>query len=122
MKGSLTVEASYIFPFCFFVIGLVCYMGVFMYNQTVLKLTAYECILQAIEVEEKRMLEEDLESKAEALAQIRLLGAKELHADVKVSTTKIVLSYQAIQSILKLPLEITVVYEKTFPELTLRLM
>ena len=37
MKGSLTVEAAFVFPFCFLVIGIVCLLGVFLYNQAVLK-------------------------------------------------------------------------------------
>lgn len=49
MKGSMTVEASLIFPFCFVVIGIVCILGIYQYNQAVLKMTGYESILQTME-------------------------------------------------------------------------
>ena len=33
MKGNVTIEAAYLFPFCFLVLGLICYLGIFLYNQ-----------------------------------------------------------------------------------------
>ena len=45
MKGNLTIEAAYLFPFCFFILSLICYLGIFLYNHAVLELTGYECVL-----------------------------------------------------------------------------
>ena len=49
MKGSVTIEAAWIFPFCFFVIAIVCCLGIYEYNQTVLKISGYECIVRTME-------------------------------------------------------------------------
>ena len=54
MKGNLTIEAAYLFPFCFFILSLICYLGIFLYNQAVLELTGYECVLQTMEEREIR--------------------------------------------------------------------
>lgn len=121
MKGSLTVEASYLFPFCFLLIGLVCYLGIFQYDRAVLKMTAYECIFQMMETSEKEQWEEQLVKNAEELAEKRILGAEKLHVSAKVQTTKISLVYEAEYGLLKDPVTVSVVYERTFPEQTLRI-
>ena len=46
MKGSLTVEASFVIPLCFLFLGVIFYLGIYQYNQAVLQMTGYECILQ----------------------------------------------------------------------------
>lgn len=123
MKGSLTVEASYIFPFCFVIVGIVCYLGIFGYNQAVLKMTGYECILQALEERNasEEVLKEHLLEKAGQSAGNRTLAVRDLEVSVKTTASKISVSYHCIQTMLNIPLEVTVVYERTFPELTLRL-
>ena len=57
MKASMTVEASFIVPICFLVIMITCYLGIFQYNQSVLKMTGYECILRTMD---ERELQENL--------------------------------------------------------------
>lgn len=123
MKGSMTVEASYIFPFCFLVIGIVCYLGIFQYNQAVLKMTGYECILQTMEEREEseELFKENLLRRAEQSAKDRTLGVKELNVSVKMTASKISVSYSCMQKMLEVPLGVTAVYERTNPELTLRL-
>lgn len=123
MKGSLTVEAAYIFPLCFVMIGIVCCLGIFRYNQAVLKMTGYECILQAMEEgnTSEEALEKHLLEKAGELAGQRALAIRKLEVSVKITVSKVSISYHCIQSMLNIPLEATAVYERTFPELTLRL-
>ena len=123
MKGSLTVEASLVFPFCFVVIGIVCFLGIFLYDQTVLKLTGYECILQVIEQESTDIenFKNNLQNQVKETGALRTLAIADLQANVKISTSKISVSFSGKQKLLNLPLEMSVVYEKVFPELTLRL-
>lgn len=123
MKGSMTIEASYIFPFCFIVIGIVCFLGIFQYNQAILKMTGYECILQRIDEGEgnEEVLEENLLRSAKQAAEDRTFGLKDLKTSAKITASKISLTYHAVQSMLDIPLEVTVVYERIYPELTLRL-
>ena len=121
MKANLTVEASLVFPFCFLIIGIVCFLGIFIYDQSVLKITGYECILQSmdqIETDDAYFLER-LQKQAEEVAQHRAVA--ELQTNVKSSAAKITVNYRGRQKMLNLPIDITIVYEKTFPELTLRL-
>ena len=124
MKGSMTIEASYIFPFCFLVIGIVCYLGIFQYNQAVLKMTGYECILQTMELREKSesVLRETIMEKAEKKAKERVIGVDNLELEVKVTSTKILVSYRGSQRVSKVPLEADAVYDRTYPERTLRLL
>lgn len=122
MRGSLTVEASYIFPFCFLVIGIVCYLGILQYDRAVLKMTAYECIFQTIESSEKEQWEEMLLKNAEEAAKKRVLGTDDLCVSVKISATKISLTYEASYGFLKDPITVSAVYERIFPELTLRML
>lgn len=124
MKGSMTVEASYIFPFCLVVIGIVCYLGIFEYNQAVLKMTGYECILQVMaeKDEPEEFLKEKMFNTAEQTASARVLGITDLNVSVKMTASNISVSYSGKQSMLDVPVEVTVVYERTYPELTLRLL
>ena len=120
MKGSMTVEAACVYPFCFMVIALICFLGVYKYNQAVLKMTGYECILEALE-QEMENPEEILKKKAEEAVRGRVLAVGELTVDVKTTATKIALCYKGVQDFFNLPLKVTVDYERTFPEVILRL-
>lgn len=123
MKGSVTVEAAYIFPFCFIIIAIVCCLGIFQYNLAVLKMTGYECILCTVgELEEGSEFSEDnLAQSAETSARNRILAIRDLETSVKVTASKISVKYSGTQFLLNIPFEVMAVYERTFPELTLRL-
>ena len=124
MKGNLTIEAAYIFPFCFFVLGFVSFLGVFLYNQAVLEMTGYECILQT--VEERELKEDDLKGqllrRAKQAAEDRTFGVEGLQVNLKVTKTKIAINYKGTQSVIGVPINVDAVYERTSPELTLRLI
>ena len=123
MRVSMTVEAALIFPFCFIVLMIVCYLGIFQYNQAVLKLTGYECILRTMEEREQEtsFLIENILHRAKEYGEARTLGVKNLNVSVKLTATKISLTYSCVQSVLESPIEVTVNYERVYPELTLRL-
>lgn len=120
MKASLTAEGSYLFPFCFLIIGIVCYLGIFEYNQAVLKVTGYECIFETMESSGETVWEEELIRNAERAAEARTIGAEKLQVSVNITSTKIKLTYACIQKLFQTPIKVTVVYERTFPERTLR--
>jgi len=124
MKGSLTVEAAFVFPFCFLVIGTVCMLGVFLYNQAVLKMTGYECILRTMEEREQgeAYFLENLLQRAEESGKARTLGVENLNAMVRITASKVSLKYQCVQTLLNLPIEISIVCDRVYPELSLRLM
>lgn len=124
MKGSMTVEASLVFPFCFLVIAIVCCLGIFKYNQAVLKLTGYECVVHTMELrgESEQVLRETIKGRAEQMAKERALGVENLETSVKVTTSKILVTYSGNQSLLRLPLKVNVVYERVYPEQALRLL
>jgi hypothetical protein len=124
MKGSLTVEAAFVFPFCFLIIGIIYALGIFLYNQSVLKLTGYECIVQTMEDRDQKeeILLETLLQRAEETGKSRTLGIDDLNAIVRITATKITLKYQCVQRILNLPMEVSVVCDRVYPEMSLRLM
>lgn len=123
MKGSFTVEASLVFPFCFMIIGIVCFLGIFLYDQAVLKVTGYECIFEMLKQEElnEEQMIENLQKLAAESGKNRVLAVSDLQTKVKISALKITITYTGKQKVLNLPIATTVVYEKVFPELTLRL-
>ena len=123
MKGSLTVEASYVFPFCFFVIFIICQLGCYQYNRSVLKMTGYESIVKTMEErnQEEGQLEERLQQRAEEFGAARTIGVNDLKVSIKMTSTKIALTYECVQRALESPIEVTVVYERIYPELTLRM-
>lgn len=124
MKGSLTVEAAFVFPFCFLIIGIIYALGIFLYNQSVLKLTGYECIVQTMEDRDQKeeILLETLLQRAEETGKSRTLGIADLNAIVRITATKVILKYQCVQRILNLPMEVSVVCDRVYPEMSLRLM
>ena len=124
MKGNVTIEAAYLFPFCFFTLGLICYLGIFLYNQAVLELTGYECILRTVEERELRdeLLKEQLYERAKEAAQERTFGVEKLQITLKVTASKIIINYKGIQSVISVPINVDVVYERTSPEQMLRLI
>lgn len=123
MKASMTVEASFIIPFCFVVIMITCYLGVFLYNQSVLKMTGYECILRTMDERElqENLLKDNLMHRAKEFGEARTLGVKNLNVSVKMTATKISLTYSCVQNVLESPIEVTVNYSRVYPEMTLRL-
>lgn len=123
MKGSLTIEAAYIYPFCFLIIGIVCALGIYQYNRAVLEMTGYECILQTMEEREleEEIFKENLLRRVKQESADRTFGIKDLQVSLKMTPSKISINYEGIQAILDVPMEVTVVYERTYPELTLKL-
>ena len=86
-------------------------------------MTGYESIVRTMEERDlnDKQIEEQLENRAETLAQDRTIGMKDLEVTVKMTATKIALTYAGIQRVLESPMEVTVVYERTSPEWTLRM-
>lgn len=124
MKGSLTVEASFVIPLGFLFLGIVFYLGIYQYNQAVLQMTGYECILMNVDqlAESEYQFQESLIQQAETSAKARTLGIEEMETTVKVTPTRVFLSYRCRQRmILETDLEVVVSYERIYPELTFRL-
>lgn len=124
VKGSMTVEAAYLFPFCFLIIGIVCYLGVFSYNQAVLKMTGYECILLVTEqkTESDEALRKEILRLTQQTAKERVLGVSELNVTVKLTATKISVVCTGVQTMLNVPVRAEAVYERVYPEQTLRIL
>lgn len=122
MKGSLTVEAALVFPFCFLILLLFCELGIYQYDQAVLKLTGYECILRTMEERqlEDKVLRDRLLERAKEHGQARTFGVEELEADVKITKSEVLLTYSGRQSFLKSPVNVTVTYQRIHPEQSLR--
>lgn len=120
MKGSLTVEAAYLFPICFLIIGIVCSLGIFQYNCAVLKMTGYECILKTLEEESaEKDLQVHLMERAQIFAEERTVGVKSLITEVKITKSNAAVTYQCVQKFLNVPIEVTVSCERIAPEQTI---
>lgn len=124
MKGGLTIEAAWILPFCFAVIGIICCLGVYEYDCAVLKMIGCGCVLEASDSiagnygEKERELLETLREQAEA----GTLALKNIEVTMKKTNTKILVTYRAVSDFFEIPVEVSVVYERVFPELFLRML
>ena len=123
MRGSLTVEASFVVPFCIIVIFIICQLGIYQYDREVLKMTGYECILKTIETETLKDSDfcEVLQNRALEAARERVLGVKDLSVAAKTTNSKVSITFRGIETMLETPLEVSAVYETVYPELTLQL-
>ena len=124
MKGSVTVEAACLIPFCMAVMGLICFLGIFQYNQAVLQMTGRECIIRELleNGSSQEQFEQCLAQRALEAGEARVLVIEELEVDVKMTISKISVTYCGKQTIPGIPVEVTVVYERIFPEQTLWLL
>lgn len=124
MKGSLTLEAAYMVPFCILIIGIICYLGIFEYNRAVLKLTGYECILRTMEerTESDMIFWENLLKRADQEAALRTLGISDLDVEAKITASQIVLRFHGVQTFFRTPIQVSVSYERIYPEFMLRIM
>lgn len=117
MKGSMTIEAAYIFPLCFWILGIVCFLGIYQYDRAVLEMTAYECILKSTEQElSKDALKAHICQRAQESGRERTLGAKELNAEVQVTASRVSVTYHCVLNIFEIPLKVTASYEQVDPE------
>ena len=123
MKGSLTVEASYIIPFCMVVMLILCQLGIYQYNREVFKITGYECILKTMEDAnvEKERISEELQKRTMELITERMIGVEDLKVTVKITMTKISVTLEGVQKMLNSPLNVNVTYERCHPETSLRI-
>jgi hypothetical protein len=124
MKGSMTVEAAFVFPFCFFVLAIIGCLGVYKYNQSVLKVSGYECVLKTMEERnlEEQIFKENFNRRMLDLAQNRTLGMKDFEVSIKMTATKLLITVKGVQRLLNLPVEVEVVYQRVHPEKTLQLL
>ena len=72
--------------------------------------------------QKEEILLETLLQRAEETGKSRTLGIENLNAIVRITATKITLKYQCVQRILNLPMEVSVVCDRVYPEMSLRLM
>ncbi len=122
MKGSMTVEAAYVFPFCFFMLLLVFELGIFLYDQSVLKLTAGECVLKVMEEEKtESQIKEELERLILENGAERTLGTEELQVEIRSTAKRLLVTCKGEFSALGVRMETVTEYEKCSPENTLRL-
>ena len=124
MKGSMTVEAALVFPFCFFVLAIIGCLGVYKYNQSVLKLSGYECVVRTMEERnlEEQIFKENFSRRMLDAAQNRTLGMKDFEISIKISATKLLVKIKGVQKLLNLPVEAEVIYQRVHPERALQLL
>ena len=124
MKGSVTIEAAWLFPFCFLVIAIVCCLGIYKYNEVVLKISGYECMVRTMEERnlDEGLFRENLKRRILETGAERTLGVQDLQASITMTTNKILVNVQGVQRLLNLPLEVQVFYERVYPERTLQLL
>ena len=124
MKGSMTVEAALVFPFCFFVLAIIGCLGVYKYNQSVLKLSGYECVVRTMEERnlEEQIFKENFSRRMLDAAQNRTLGMKDFEISIKISATRLLVKIKGVQKLLNLPVEAEVVYQRVHPERALQLL
>ena len=126
MFGSILIGliAALVFPFCFFVLAIIGCLGVYKYNQSVLKLSGYECVVRTMEERnlEEQIFKENFSRRMLDAAQNRTLGMKDFEISIKISATKLLVKIKGVQKLLNLPVEAEVVYQRVHPERALQLL
>ncbi len=85
-KGSVTVEASLLFPLILMVIVISMYALFFIHDRAVLDAAAYEAALRGCEItSEKADIRGKVALKCEESVKGRLLSTKDLNTDIEIT-------------------------------------
>jgi len=93
LKGSYTVEASFLLPVILSVIVLVIYLSFYLHDRAVLSSAAYTAALRGSQMKEGSDIAGDVTKQAEELIRNRLLGTTEVETRVESNGSSIVVSY-----------------------------
>ncbi|SKB97594.1 TadE-like protein [Lachnospiraceae bacterium] len=117
-KGSLTVEASLLFPFILMVIVISIYAMFFLHDRAVLDAAAYEAALRGCEItSEKADVMAKVRKTGEETIEGRLLSTRNVNMDVSITGQDIRVRYTGE---FKVPGGVNLVPEAGFSALTIK--
>ncbi len=100
LKGSYTVEASFLLPMILTVIVLIIYLSFFLHDRAVLQSAAYTAALRGSQMISGEKVFSEVEKSAKQLIDDRLIGTDEVLTTIDVSGDDVKVSYKGI---LKIP-------------------
>lgn len=93
LKGSYTVEASFLLPMILSVIVVLIYLSFYIHDRSVLSSAAYQASLRGSQLISGENVMETVTQSAHQLIQNRLLGTSEVAADIQCDGSLIKVSY-----------------------------
>lgn len=93
LKGSYTVEASFLLPMILSVIVLIIYLSFYLHDRAVLSSAAYTAALRGSQMRAGDNVAGDVSAQAQELIRNRLLGTSDVETDVECNSGSIVVSY-----------------------------
>ena len=100
LKGSYTIEASFLMPMILTVIVIIIYLTFFLHDRTVLNSVAYTAAMRGSQLTSGEDVYAVVEDSGKKLIKNRLLATKNVTTDVSVQKNKISVSYRGV---LKIP-------------------
>lgn len=93
LKGSYTVEASFLLPVILSVIVILMYLAFYIHDKSVLSSAAYQASLRGSQLISGENVMETVTQSAHQLIQNRMLGTNEIAADVQCDGSSIKVAY-----------------------------
>ncbi|MBR6329926.1 MAG: pilus assembly protein [Lachnospiraceae bacterium] len=93
LKGSYTVEASFLMPMILTVIVVIIYLSFFLHDRAVLSSAAYTAALRGSQLINGEDVYARVEKNAAALRENRMLGTKNIQTDIQIGSSQITVSY-----------------------------
>ena len=112
-KGSLTIEASLLMPFLFFVLLTIIQISFFLYNREAVTVMASQAALQGVQMEQagKNTIEKKLDKFLKEETEQRLVFVDKVDYKVSVTLKKVKVSISLSQKTLFRLLDCTVTEE-----------
>ena len=100
LKGSYTVEASFLMPMILTVIVLIIYLAFFLHDRALLQSAAYTSCLRGSQMTEGEDVYAQVEKSSRELIRNRLLATGSVETDIEIGSDRISVSYRGM---LKIP-------------------
>lgn len=99
LKGSYTVEASFLLPIILSVIVILIYLSFFLHDRAVLSASAYQAAMRGGQLINGENVMQVVTESAESLIRNRLLGTSEVETNVECAGGKVKVSYSGKMNI-----------------------
>lgn len=99
IKGSYTVEISFIFPMIISVLVIIIYMSFLLHDRAILSSAAYTASLRGSQMISGEDVFSEVEKCSRDLISNRLIGTKNIETDIMIDGDKIAVKYEGTMGI-----------------------
>ncbi len=99
LKGSYTIEASFLMPMILTVIVMIIYLTFFLHDRTIMYSAAYTAAMRGSQLNSGEDVYTQVEESGKKLIENRLLATRDVTTDVTVQKDRIKVSYTGTMKI-----------------------